>query len=155
MAKTQKILSLVLLIVCIYLVFVLKSRYDEGFYSGTINNKFLYPLAYQMPGTGTIPSGPNQSRQIYQGLKNMNVGQTRQGPVYYYGPEGTASNSDDPNSNLFQQPLMYPTQMYPKIPWAPKTGMSCVEGQCGATGSCVDGVCQQNPVTQTVFGIDV
>ena len=63
-------------------------------------------------------------------------------------------------NNLQIQPLMYPNQLYPaKIPFYPRTGRPCdyfnaPEGNCGATGVCVSGVCQRKPTNgKTVFNI--
>ena len=57
---------------------------------------------------------------------------------------------------LNQTPLMYPTQLYPaRIPWTPSVGRLCGNGECGAAGTCVDGVCQRKNSDGTVFNIPV
>ena len=75
--------------------------------------------------------------------------QLHPGPqLYWYGPgQGTYDN--------INAPLMYGTQMYPKVPWYPKTGQICTGPECGATSSCVNGVCVPNKTNKTVFDVEI
>ncbi len=150
MSKLVKLGILILIIVAIYLL--LGQGIGEGFmqginditnyskqniYSGNMIDKDLYPLSYQLvPNNGQQEIGPN-------------------GTQTYYGPMGPMGPN---NSNLYQQPMMYPTQLYPKIPWYPNYGKPCQEGECGATGSCVNGSCTVNKGSlqnKTVFNVAV
>lgn len=157
MSKLVKLGILILIIVAIYLL--LGQGVGEGFiqgfngpvgpvgpnglknqtiYSGNMNDKDLYPLSYQLvPNNGPSVQGPN-------------------GVQSYYGPSGPSMGPSD--SNLYQMPLMYPKQLYPKVPWYPNYGKPCAEGECGATGTCVNGACAINKSSQqnkTVFNVAV
>lgn len=70
----------------------------------------------------------------------------------YYGPTYVSQDISD-GSTLYQHPIVYPHQYYPKVPYYPRTGMSCNVGECGATSSCVDNVCVPNKTDKTVFDI--
>jgi hypothetical protein len=81
----------------------------------------------------------------------------------YYGPQYNTSQytyiqngfSEAQDSLLYSQPLVFTNQIYPKMPWYPKTGMPCGSG-CGATGTCSkNGVCMRRPSTGTVFAEQV
>jgi len=159
MSKLVKLGMLILIIVAIYLLF--GQGVGEGFmqmsngisrgisnglsniYSGNISDPNLYPLSYQLvPNNGPSIQGPN-------GTQN------------YYGPVSGQMNMDNMNmnnmNNLYQQPLMYPKQLYPKLPWYPKYGQPCAEGDCGATGACVNGICAIGPKqnNKTAFNVSV
>jgi len=57
-------------------------------------------------------------------------------------------------SNLNMTPLVFRTQLYPKIPYYTKEGQLCTSG-CGATSKCVNGICKMNPYKGTVFDGEV
>ena len=73
------------------------------------------------------------------------------------------------SSSLSCQPLIFPVQLWPKVPYYPQIGRMCgnVEGpagpqksgvpdSCGATGICSGGFCQKKPdIRKTVFGIEL
>lgn len=81
-------------------------------------------------------------------------------PYVPLGPQNTDSTkqyySPAPEfSDLSMQPLIFTNQIYPKIPWYPKTNMPCGSG-CGATGKCgPKGLCEIRPSNGTVFSGDV
>lgn len=60
------------------------------------------------------------------------------------------------------QPVQYKEQMWPvRVPYQPRVGTPCTKNEyngrveCpGATGMCVDGVCQPKTFNRTVFGIE-
>lgn len=63
--------------------------------------------------------------------------------------------------SMKMQPMLFTDQLYPKIPWYPKDGMSCktennnfygiVTDNCGAAMHCNSGRCMRNTYTGTVF----
>ena len=123
-------LILFMLVLSIIFLLLLKTSYEEGFYSGYINDPNLPPMAYDL-------NRPAGGPEMFQG------------PMTMYGP--TMNNPGDTISNMYQHPLMYPYQYYPKNPWYPKAGMPCSEGECGATGQCDNGICKINKTSNTVF----
>ncbi len=59
-------------------------------------------------------------------------------------------------SNLYAQPLTFLNQIYPKVPWYPKSGMPCdSKDGCGAACSCSDKKCSMNIGSGTVFSSEV
>lgn len=87
------------------------------------------------------------SENIGSGFEKIVQQQLHPGPqLYWYGPgQGSDINA----------PLMYGTQMYPKVPWYPKTGQICTGPECGATSSCVNGVCMPNKTNKTAFDVEI
>jgi hypothetical protein len=135
---TIKVGILILIIVAIYVLMKHSSENFSSMYAGSIENPYLEPLSYQLvPNQSQMQSMPNQYNQM----------SPLYGPIAV-GPANTMAN-------MYQQPLLYPSEMYPKIPFYPKTGYPCVEGQCGATSTCVNGFCAPNGTNNTVFNVPV
>lgn len=142
MTKTSSIINLIIIGIAIVLVFSIKTKYNEGFR----NNRFN-PYA-----TPTIPWGPPMSDSYIQ--------QYPQGPPrpymqnYLPGP-----NFQGPGGQMGQPPLLYPYQLYPKIPYYPSVGQLCTDDDptkgCGATGYCREGQCYMKHSDGTVFNIPV
>lgn len=142
MSKENNIVKIGMLILVIVAIYILVMQNPENFssmYAGQIENPYLEPLSYQL-----VPNQPNQPNQ-----QNMNMNMNVPFMLNNY------NQSNDPNSTLYQQPLLYPTEMYPKIPWYPKTGQPCVEGQCGATSTCSNNMCIPNSTMNTVMNVPV
>lgn len=60
-----------------------------------------------------------------------------------------------PGSQPIGQPMRFREDVYPaKIPWYPEYDRPC-SGQCGATGVCVDGICQNRTTDKTAFNVRV
>jgi hypothetical protein len=163
MKKVSAVIRLVLLFICILLILTIRSRHNEGFYdavggplagpgtgmyAGTYDDPNLYPLAYNM----------YQSKP--QVLPDMGPLGTQRIPVsvpYVPAPPNPVACTGAQNapSGMYQHPLTYPNQLYPKVPWYPKTGMACVPGECGATSTCYEGYCVPNKTDKTVFNTEI
>ncbi len=65
-----------------------------------------------------------------------------------------------PNNNPYYKgtglgPYTLNFQMYPRIPWYPKVSKNCEPGQCGATATCTNGICQMNKTDKTAFNVNI
>jgi hypothetical protein len=145
----QQGLRIILLLILIACAIILSCKYPEGFYDGQISNPYLYPLAYNL-APQQYPQGPQQYMpQGPQVAMNPYMQQCPQTLNGLAAPSGAALGPDA------SAPMMYPAQLYPKLPWYPNTGKPCVQGECGATGTCTNGFCKPNIATNTAFGTPI
>jgi hypothetical protein len=146
--KSLKIISLIFIIICILLVFILKNRFEEYNGSGTGVSEGFYNFSNKLENLSNIAGGPQLHYDMYPGSVGSNGSNNYQGSIYY-GPG--PNYPDNTITDLYQQPLMFSTQSYPKIPWYPKAGMSCSTDECGATATCIDKKCVPNSTDKTVL----
>lgn len=163
MKKVSSVIRLVLLFICVILIFSIRSRNNEGFYdsigslsgpgigmyTGTYDDPNLYPLAYNM--YQSKPMGPQAPDMGPLGTQRIPVS-----VPYVPAPAAPAAcTGQSAGTGMYQHPLTYPNQLYPKVPWYPKTGSSCVPGECGAASTCYEGYCVPNKTDKTVFNTDI
>lgn len=145
--KSSKVImfNLVILGVAIILVAVAKNNYGE-FFGNIVNSLTMAQKARLNYYDSPIP---NQLYAQYHFKPYQYLGpMDKNGVTYKFDPYNT-------NSNLKQQPMVYPQQLYPaKAPWYPQAGRPCETGSCGATGVCKDGVCHRTDGSNTVFNIN-
>ena len=127
----------------------------NSMYNGLYN---MYQDAYDT----FVPTGPLGAQQhVPYWFRN------NQYPMYQWTPQPSSQyppqspypplveQSMPRQSNLYQQPLSYANQLYPKVPWYPKEGSACYKNDCGATGTCVQGVCRNNNSPNTAFNVPI
>jgi hypothetical protein len=108
---------------------------------------------------------------------NINFGLMDQNPIKYWynakttgpygpatgpagGPGGPVSSSQGSQYSpelLSSQPLLYNTQMYPKMPWYPSVGQACQDNsECSAAEVCTNGLCvPNNKSNRTVMNVQI
>lgn len=156
MTKTASIINLVIIGIAIVLVISIKTT----------------KIADQFNNTG-MNMGPNMGIRnpynVYQSgnweSQNLSYPNGPNGPVdyrvplqYMPGPDYQVPDPTNgwPNSNLNKMPLLSEYQMYPKAPYSSDQGSACSdEEQCGAMGTCVNGVCQVKEYNGSVFNIQI
>jgi len=129
----QNFVKVILLVLCIVLVLlIVYSKNYEKFNS--------FPTHYPIPFHHNMnPSYPPSSYPLSYPSYPSSY------PPSSYSPH----NNNNGISNNNNAPLTYPIQLYPRIPWYPKSGLSCNSIQeCGATSSCVNGTCIPNWMTK-------
>lgn len=161
MTKYRNIANLLVITIAIGLVYMAKENYEHfgdvhDINVGKMKNAVTNSVTRNAITIGTgygVPLGAMNVPPTLSWYRNYNPYYSLQTNPYAYVPGVNYQYPQGPASNLDQTPLVYPTQLYPKIPWYPSVGKPCGDG-CGATGTCVDGVCKRNPTNKTVFGID-
>lgn len=129
------VINLFILAIAIALVCVAKSNFSELFVPNVNlppNNTFFDPA----------------TKQFIQ-VPHNNI------PLNPWLPQG---------GHPMGQPMMYPNQIWPNgIPYYPQIGgpinadgmkVPCKDGDCGATGMCIDGTCRGRETDKTVMGVN-
>jgi hypothetical protein len=150
MSKYSGVVNLIVIAVAIGLVYIAKENYEKF---GNVSVKNSQGYGYGAPLGPFGPLGTMDQPPTLPWYQNYNPYYPMGTNPYAYVPGINYQYPQGPQSNLNQTPLMYPTQLYPKIPFFPSVGRPCGNGDCGATGTCTEGVCQRNDGSKTVFNI--
>lgn len=143
MSKYSGIVNLLVITVAIGLVYLAKENYEKFGNTNTNSN---------LDGYGA-PLGAMNYPPTLAWYNNYNPYYPQGTNPYAYVPGVNYQYPQTYNSNLNQTPLTYETQLYPKIPWTPSVGRPCANGECGAAGTCIGGICQRNDTNKTTFNI--
>jgi hypothetical protein len=160
MTKYGNVVNLFVIAIAIGLVYAARENYESfgNVHSygsnGKGNNLVANAATVGSSGYG-VPLGAMNMPPTVAWYNNYNPNYPMNNNPYAYVPGVNYQTPGGPNSNLNQTPLMYPTQLYPRIPFAPQVGRPCSENSCGATGVCQQGICQRKNSDGTVFNIPV
>jgi hypothetical protein len=164
MTKTASIINLVIIGIAIILVISIKSNKTADQFS---QNNSRYNVQNGQNGQNNFQNGQNNFQNPYNVYQSgnwvdanssyQNMYQNNYQNPYQYMP---GRNYQEPNAgpieNLKEQPMLSTYQMYPRDPYSSDAGSECnTSNQCGAMGTCVNGVCQVKNYNGSVFNIPV